>query len=78
MSHVLYQILSRLDRANIYYRLERTRTDSVMICIVVPGARAEVEVFEDGHLESSIFKDDEAVIEGLYFVEELIKQHTDV
>lgn len=67
-NHPLYQILNELDRANIYYQLQRTREDSIMICVVIIGARIEIEVFNNGNIESSLFKGDESIVSGMDFV----------
>ena len=75
--HPLYQILEELDSAKIYYKLERTRDNSVMICVTIVGARVEIEVFNDGNIETSIFKGDESLISGKDFVDEIIKNNRD-
>lgn len=50
----LFSILKKLEDKNIFYKLARIR-DSVLIEVVVPGERWEIEVFEDGHLEIEKF-----------------------
>lgn len=72
-AHPLYQILEELDKANIHYKLERTRENSIMICVAIIGARVEIEVFNDGNIESSVFKGDESVISGIDFVKKIIE-----
>jgi hypothetical protein len=76
-NHPLYEILEELDNAKIYYKLERTRENSVMICATVVGARVEIEIFNDGHFESSIFKGNEGVFSGKEFVEKIINDNRD-
>jgi hypothetical protein len=44
----LLELLNRLDRANVWYRLGHTRPDSVMVEIALPGWRWEVEFMADG------------------------------
>jgi hypothetical protein len=47
----LVDFLNRLDRAHIFYKLDHTRPDSVMIDISLPGARWEVEFMADGSVD---------------------------
>jgi len=75
--HPLYQILEELDSAKIYYQLERTRDYSVMICVTIVGARFEIEVFNDGTIETSEFRGDESLINGREFVNKIIDANRD-
>jgi hypothetical protein len=47
----LVEFLNRLDKSNIYYRLGHTRPDSIMVEIVLPGSRWDVEFMTDGSVE---------------------------
>jgi hypothetical protein len=76
-NHPLYEILEELDSAKIYYQLERTRDNSVMICVTIVGARLEIEVFNDGTIETSKFKGDESLINGREFVNKIINSNRD-
>jgi hypothetical protein len=76
-NHPLYEILEELDKTKIYYKLERTRENSVMVCATIVGARIEIEIFNDGKFESSIFKGDESVISGQEFVKKIINDNRD-
>jgi len=76
-NHPLYEILEELDNAKIYYNLERTRRNSVMICVTIVGARIEIEIFNDGKFESSIFKGDESLISGKELVYKIINDNRD-
>ncbi len=67
----LLNFLLRLDDAKIFYRLSRPRTEAVMVEIVVPGERWEVEFFADAHVEVEVFGSssgviDEDALEGLF------------
>jgi hypothetical protein len=67
----LLEFLQRLDDAKIFYRLSRPRTEAVMVEIVVPGERWEVEFFADAHVEVEVFGSstgvtDEAALDGLF------------
>ena len=76
-NHPLYEILEELDSAKIYYQLERTRSNSVMICVTIVGARLEIEVFNDGTIETSEFKGDESLISVREFVKKIIDSNKD-
>ncbi len=76
-NHPLYQILAELDSAKIYYQLERTRDNSIMICVTIVGARIEIEVFNDGTIETSEFRGDESLINGREFVNKIIDANRD-
>jgi hypothetical protein len=54
---MLFVFLHRLERKNIYYKLNRIR-DSVLVEVAVPGQRWEVEFFEDNHMEIEKFTSD--------------------
>ena len=45
----LYAFLEQLEEAGIFFTLQRIR-ESIMVNVVVPGERWEVEFFEDGHV----------------------------
>lgn len=47
----LLDLLNRLDRAHIYYKLDHTRPDSVMVDVAVPGWRWEIEFMADGSVD---------------------------
>jgi hypothetical protein len=47
----LLDVLNRLDQAHIFYALNHTRPDSMMVAISVPGWHWEVEFMADGSVE---------------------------
>ena len=67
-------LLKRLDRAKIAYRLFHVRDDAIMIEVVVPGERWEIELVDYGdefQWEVECFRsngaiDDESGIEHLF------------
>ena len=61
INHVLYEILNKLDESRVHYRLDKQRPRAIMICIAVPGERIEMEVFDNGDIETSRFVGDESV-----------------
>jgi len=53
----LVEFLDKLDELNIYYRLNRIR-DSILVEVVIPGERWEVEFMCDGSVVIEKFKSD--------------------
>jgi hypothetical protein len=47
----LLDFLNRLDQAHIFYALNHTRPDSMMVAISLPGWHWEVEFMADGSVE---------------------------
>jgi len=72
MSHPLYEILSKLDAAHIFYTLARYRDDYVTIHITVPGRRYEVEVTSAGEIVTACFSGNEDVNSGIEEVEKIL------
>jgi hypothetical protein len=70
-------MIGLLEEAKIHFRLDRHRDDSIMITATVVGERVEIDVFEDGHVEYSRFRGDEAVEEDIPTLEALIRRHAD-
>jgi hypothetical protein len=52
----LLTFLGDLEAAKIRYTLEHNREDSIMVLLVVPGERWEVEFFADEHVEVEVFR----------------------
>ncbi len=46
--------LNKLEEEKIYFKLNKVR-DSIMVEVVVPGQRWEVEFFQDNHVEVEKF-----------------------
>ena len=51
----LIEFLARLETAKLHYELGHFR-DSIAVLVAAPGARWEVEFFEDGHVEVEVFR----------------------
>lgn len=47
--------LNNLEDSNIFYKLDKVRNEAIMMEIVVPGQRWEVEFMEDGTVEIEKF-----------------------
>ena len=54
------EFLDKLEKNKIYYRLNKIR-DSVLIEIVVPGQRWEVEFMADGTIEIEKYLSDKTI-----------------
>ena len=52
----LLKFLTDLESAHIRFTLEHNRTDTIMVLIVVPGERWEVEFYPDGEVEVEVFR----------------------
>lgn len=52
------EFLNKLENKSIYYRLNKIREESVMVEIVVPGQRWEIEFMIDGTIEIEKFVSD--------------------
>ena len=76
LPHPVYQILAKLDAAKIYYTLDRTRDETVMILAQVPSRHYEIEVFADGKIEVEVYKSHDQ-IGGRELVDELLRDFSD-
>lgn len=47
--------LNNLEDSSIFYKLDKVRNEAIMMEIVVPGQRWEVEFMEDGTVEIEKF-----------------------
>jgi hypothetical protein len=52
----LLGFLRRLTEARIPYTLRHSRDDAVMVEVVVPGERWEVDFLEDGDVDVEVFR----------------------
>ncbi|PGS48488.1 hypothetical protein COC46_17895 [Bacillus sp. AFS041924] len=72
----LIEFLNELESKSIYYQLNKTRDESIMVEVVVPGQRWEIEFMIDGTIEIEKFLSD-----GNFFdaqeLEVLIKEFSD-
>lgn len=76
-AHPLYALLHRLEHAKIHFTLARYRADTVLVSLTLAGARIEVDVFDNGHMEVSRFAGSEAVIGDLALVNKIIDENSD-
>jgi hypothetical protein len=50
--------LNKLEENNIFYKLNKIREEAIMVEVVVPGQRWEMEFMEDGTVEIEKFISD--------------------
>lgn len=62
------KFLNKLEEKKISYKLDKIRDESILVEIVVPGQRWEVEFMDDHTIEIEKFISDQ---EGLYDAKEL-------
>lgn len=74
MTHALYEVARMLDGANLYFNIGRHRPDTFLISVTAVGARIEIDVFEDGHLEVCCFRGDEGPETGPNVLQEIIRE----
>lgn len=68
----LLDLLNRLDQAHIYYKLDHTRPDSIMIDPAVPGWRWEIEFMADGSVDIERYRSVAGVETDPTLIEELV------
>jgi len=61
MSSAVFETIRLLETAGLHFHIERTRPDTIRLCVAMIGERLEIEIFEDDHLEISRFHGDETV-----------------
>lgn len=61
----LMEFLAELDACHVSYRLDRARLETIMVTVVVPGERWEVEFFAGGEVEVERFRTVGAIEHGL-------------
>ena len=54
----ILEFLNRLDKAKIYYTLDHTSSDSLLVVVAVPGQRWEVQFMADGEIGVEKFLSD--------------------
>jgi hypothetical protein len=60
----LLGFLDELERHKIFFRLERARSEAIMVRVDVPGERWEIEFFADGEVEVETFRSTESGVVG--------------
>ncbi len=67
----LLDFLERLEAAGLYFTLQYLRENSVLTTVFAPGARWEIEFFDDGNVDVEVFEssgelEDEGALERLF------------
>jgi len=70
----LFSFLNDLRDSKISYRLCHHREEAITVEIAVPGERWEVEFFEDGTVETEIFRSDGSM-HGMSALEGLLRRN---
>ena len=60
----LIAFLEQLRSSSIAYKLDQVREDGIMVFVVVPGERWEVEFMTDGTVEVEVFKSGGMILDG--------------
>lgn len=64
----LHDFLNELEERKIYYKLNKVRSEAILVEVAVPGQRWEVEFIDDGSIEIEKFMSDD---DALYDEKEL-------
>ena len=72
----LMAFLDNLEQEKISYTLARYRDEAIMVLVVVPGERWEVEFLKDGSVEVERFISD-GEIYGEEILDELFAKHSE-
>ena len=59
----LIQFLESLRTASIHYSLDAIRPNALLVVVVVPGQRWEIEFFADGNVEVEKFVSDGTILD---------------
>jgi hypothetical protein len=73
MSHSLFDLVTKLDAAKVFYTLSRHREDTILVSVTVVGQRIEIDVFEDGHMEVSRFVGNEDIEGGQELIDSILE-----
>lgn len=75
--HELLAFLQRLKDAKIAHTIRHSRPDAVMVEIVVPGERWEVDFLEDGDIDVEVFRSADGVFAADDHLDRLIETFGD-
>jgi hypothetical protein len=73
MSSAVFDTIRSLEAAGLHFFIERTRPDTIRLCVTMVSERLEIEIFEDDHLEISRFRGDEGVEGGKEALKRLLE-----
>jgi hypothetical protein len=72
-SSVIFELLRELDANHLHFELSRYRPDCILVTVTIVGLRIEVSVFEDDHIEYSLFEGNEDVLGDVTKLYELFR-----
>ena len=55
------ELLNRLERAKIHYKLAHHQEDAITIEIAVPGQRCQIDCYSNGTTDVEIFRSDGSI-----------------
>ena len=64
------ELLEKLEDNKLYYRLNKTRVDTIMIEVAVPGQRWEIEYNTYGKSTGGVIEIEKFISEGTIYGEE--------
>jgi hypothetical protein len=73
----LLGFLNRLQEARIPYSIRHSRSDAVMVRVVVPGERWEIDFLEDGDIDVEVFRSVHGVVAADGLLDDLIRTHAE-
>lgn len=73
----LNDFLNELEERKIFYKLDKVRSEAIMVEVVVPGQRWEVEFMDDGSVEIEKFISDGGVMYDESELKNLFKNFSD-
>ena len=76
--HPLFDLLDQLDAERYHYVLSRHRPETILVTVTLVGERLEIDVFDDGHMEVSRFKGNEAVEGGVDLVNQILAENAEI
>lgn len=72
----LIPFLTYLDDQHVSYTLERCRPETIMVTVTIVGARIEIDFFDD-HIEYSVFRGHEDVLDDQPALFQMIRDFVD-
>lgn len=69
--------LNDLRTGKVRYRLDQYHDNAIMVEVVVPGERWEIEFLEDGTVEAEVFRSDGVILDGSS-LDELLRRHAEL
>ena len=69
-------LLNRLEKAKIHYKLTHSQDDAISINVVVPGQRWEIDCYSNGRADVEIFKSDGSIRDASA-IDELFRDFSD-